>query len=326
MQSVLAHSQMIAVKLKNPTIAALLKSQNLKRPILMHKVRWNWTYLNLDRMLELKSFCQQNDTIKSLKVPEAVWTKIHDLRDSLKPVFELTLALQVSNLTIPDMVFKWHSKKLVLKSLKSSYSANLFTSIENREHQIFSKPIVIASMFLDKRFSELLSNDEVGIAKNAINKIQKRIEGLANNSFEESSVPVVTYVDETPLNEEAAMLEEMLRQRSSNIETEKVDDTTADALAVELRHYTDQKRFRADTNIMEFWKNHKSAFPLLSKIALMILTIPVTEVDVERLFSHLSFIHSKLRNCLTSEMISNILFLRLSSKQTFENMSEEVLF
>lgn len=285
----------------------------------MHKVRWNWTFLNLDRILELKNFCQQNETIKSLKIPETVWKKIENLRDALKPIFELTLALQASNLTIPDMVFKWHSKKLVLKTLQTTYSSKLLKSIENREHQIFSKPIIIASMFLDKRFSDILSNDEIGIAKGVINQIQKRLESLTSENPGSALTSSEAVDNEYPMDEEAAMVERMLGQLTKETEeTEPIDGGTGDALAVELRRFQDLKRLRADTNILDFWNKQKFDFPLLSEIALTVLSIPVTEVDVERLFSHLTFIHSKLRNCLSDKLISDILFLRMSSKQNFD--------
>ena len=106
----------------------------------------------------------------------------------------------------------------------------------------------------------------------------------------------------------------------------RIDDISANALAVELRQFQDLQRLRADTDIMDFWKKQKLAFPLLSIVALTILSIPITEVDVERLFSHLTFIHSKLRNCLTSSMISNIIFLRMSSKQDFNCETDEILY
>lgn len=294
----------------------------------MHKVRWNWTYLNLDRIIELKNFCQQNETIKSLKVPVLIWDKIESLRNALKPIYELTLSLQTSNLMIPDMIFKWHSKKLVLKSLRSLYSDQLHQSIENREHQIFSKPIIIASTFLDKRFSGALSNDDVGRAKGVINEIQKRFEYLAKeNSATSTLLAEVVDDDQPPMDEESTLVENMMRQLNQGVaEALPTDEATADALAVELRKYEALNRFRADTNIIDYWKAQRFSSPLLSNIALTVLSIPVTEVDVERLFSHLTFIHSKLRNCLSDKLISDVLFLRMSSKQVFCDNIEETLY
>lgn len=94
-------------------------------------------------------------------------------------------------------------------------------------------------------------------------------------------------------------------------------------LSFMLGRYEKLPLLRIDTDIMKFWTENKVCFPLLSNVASIILSIPTTEVDVERLFSHLTFVHSKLRNCLTDKIINDILFLRMTSKQHFENIEEE---
>lgn len=170
----------------------------------------------------------------------------------------------------------------------------LLKTIENRELQIFSNPIIIVAMFLDKRFSDLLSSDDIETAKRVINQVQSRFESLTTDDVESTSNAAGANDGALVMDEEAAMVEQMLEQRTQKLrEVARLDDTTADPLAVELRHFQAIERLRADMNIMDFWKKQKLAFPLLSSVALTILSIPVTEVDVERLFSHLTFTSPK---------------------------------
>lgn len=150
---------------------------------------------------------------------------------------------------IPDMTFKWNCKKLVLKSLRNTFSANLLKSIENRESQIFSKPIIIASMFLDKRFSTLLSNDYIGTAKTVINQIQNRFKSLemqTSETFAPVSETINDQLMDLMMDEESEMVENIKVQLTQEpFETTAIDGSTANALAVELSQYQDMKRFRA---------------------------------------------------------------------------------
>lgn len=74
-------------------------------------------------------------------------------------------------------------------------------------------------------------------------------------------------------------------------------------------------------DFLQFWKDLCLKYPVLSAAALDIICSPMTEVTVERLFSHMSFILSPLRNRLTGEILEAILFLRLNNK--FETPTEE---
>ena len=58
-------------------------------------------------------------------------------------------------------------------------------------------------------------------------------------------------------------------------------------------------------------KNQEN-FPLLSVIALDIICAPVTEVTVERLFSHLKLILTKFRSSMKPDLLDDILFLRMN--------------
>jgi hypothetical protein len=55
-------------------------------------------------------------------------------------------------------------------------------------------------------------------------------------------------------------------------------------------------------------------FPLLSKIAIVVFSIPLTEVSVERLFSFLNFVLDPQRNRLGGDILNDILFLGMNEK------------
>lgn len=55
-------------------------------------------------------------------------------------------------------------------------------------------------------------------------------------------------------------------------------------LETELCTFDSLSRISANIQIMDFWKNQKQ-LPVLKEIALDIISVPVTEVSVERMFS-----------------------------------------
>jgi hAT family C-terminal dimerisation region len=91
------------------------------------------------------------------------------------------------------------------------------------------------------------------------------------------------------------------------------ENVSQSSLKAEIVSYESLPRAQFDQDIINFWKN-RTEYPILKEIALDILAVPVTEVSVERLFSHLNFILDPHRSSLTGEKIEDILFLRMNAK------------
>jgi hypothetical protein len=68
---------------------------------------------------------------------------------------------------------------------------------------------------------------------------------------------------------------------------------------------------------LEFWKEHRNQFLLLSQYARSILSIPATTTNVEREFSTADWILNQRRTSLKSEEVDKILFVR-SIRRQFE--------
>jgi hypothetical protein len=69
------------------------------------------------------------------------------------------------------------------------------------------------------------------------------------------------------------------------------------------------------TEPLQFWRNHQSQFPFLSKYARSILSIPATTTNVEREFSTAGWILNQRRTNLKPEEVDKILFVRSIEKQ-----------
>ena len=84
------------------------------------------------------------------------------------------------------------------------------------------------------------------------------------------------------------------------------------SLDAEIKKYDEMPTPVQRMDCVEWWMKNQENFPLLSVIALDIICAPVTEVTVERLFSHLKLILTKFRSSMKPDLLDDILFLRMN--------------
>lgn len=82
-------------------------------------------------------------------------------------------------------------------------------------------------------------------------------------------------------------------------------------LEAELEIYDiEQKRISRKTNILQFWEEKRKYQPELYKLAIVVLSVPATQVSVERLFSGLKYILSPLRTNINDKILEDQLLVR----------------
>lgn len=81
-----------------------------------------------------------------------------------------------------------------------------------------------------------------------------------------------------------------------------------------LRTFSEYPRLHSNENILRFWHNNKNNMPELYSLAEVALSVPPTQVSVERLFSTLKYILSLLRYNLSDDIFNDILILRANAE------------
>lgn len=107
-----------------------------------------------------------------------------------------------------------------------------------------------------------------------------------------------------------------------------MDNLSAEGLN-ELYFYKNNKNFfqklfdKQITNVQTFWDLAERHYSELTKLAIKLNSIPASSAQLERLFSNWSFIHSKLRNRLSSEHSKKLTYIYYHLKIRDDNKSDE---
>jgi hypothetical protein len=106
-----------------------------------------------------------------------------------------------------------------------------------------------------------------------------------------------------------------------------IKESERNQLAVEWRMFKLNDDFNSELPPVTFWSclcNHRNAlnipvFPLISKVVKYVLSFPFGTAGVERDFSLLSIIHSKLRNRLQVNTVDCLLRIRENVPEKFSD-------
>ena len=84
---------------------------------------------------------------------------------------------------------------------------------------------------------------------------------------------------------------------------------------IELVHFHQLPALGRKENVFEWYRSKKTDFPKLAAVARILLCIPCSSVDSERLFSQATHLYSnKLRNRLGGERAQQVLLIKSSLK------------
>lgn len=80
--------------------------------------------------------------------------------------------------------------------------------------------------------------------------------------------------------------------------------------AASIRQYQDKQPL--STNVLSYWYEKRFSNRLLSKLATVVHAVPATQVSVERCFSILRFIFNDYRTRLNTDLLADIMLVRLN--------------
>ncbi|KAL1488750.1 hypothetical protein ABEB36_014549 [Hypothenemus hampei] len=104
-------------------------------------------------------------------------------------------------------------------------------------------------------------------------------------------------------------LELQMQMRSMNAQ---INQNSKRSMRQKLNVLCDENQLPMDSNVIEYWKKLKRSDKDLWNLLQVVLAVPSTQVSVERSFSALSTVLTKLRTKLSKRNLSNILLTKLN--------------
>lgn len=253
---------------------------------------------------------------KDFHLDEESWNELERMVEILGLFAKKMEYLQKVDISLADVVGVWLELENALKKKKENpLAALLLEKLIRRkeEFEVASNDVTVACMFLDLRFSFILSPDEKVRARKHLIYLWQKLR-LRTNEFEREHSPQLnTTEEEMEIDNNEDELEQILKTLYQNDDAIPGTIPTEDLLLQEIEKFDKLGRVKATDNIALRWETEKFTFPILYQLAKMIMAVAPTEVSVERNFSTLDFILTKRRNRLTDENLEAILFIKLNS-------------
>lgn len=262
---------------------------------------------------------------------KAICQKLPVIREATKLLhipFVVTQLLQRPDCTLSDFYgacieMKERLKIATQKQNKTDLAQCLLHEFENRRHHMINNEAMLSAVYLDRRFAVDLSDRETELAKIALCNLWQR---FSNAKKTESPLEPTIQNVETESDDDDYMEFNMSLYLSAKAgeavekngnESNKRNDRTIskDEFLLLLEDYENKFKFiHHKTKILAFWKDQKQQFPEIYEMAKILNGIPPSQATVERAFSALAYIYSPLRCSLSSEMLEDILQIKLNSE------------
>lgn len=255
------------------------------------------------------------------------WVILTEIHDILIVPFKATIELQKRNLILSDVFGIWLKMKLHLqailsakKNYKTDLATHLLQALDKRKTTIFSNPFMSCSMFLDPRYRNQITNDEIKVneAKALLENIYRRLKAMKPPDSNNAPMNVsFKYNSDEELDK--YLNGASSDQANSSVQVQQVEDIST------LLDLFNPPVVGPKTDILAWWQKEKSKNEVLYELATVTFAIPPTEVQIERDFSKLCFVFNKLRYQLTEQRLDDIMVINLNSDLFYDVKEEEIL-
>lgn len=337
---ILEAAKTLSKKLRGSVVMMLMRQEGVNYALLDQITRWNSTMLMLVRLLTLKDFCVKHEKekdYKKIQLPEEMWKSFKSLSNVLAPAGVATKQLQDEQLTVADAVCYWliliGKLRMIVNSTTDDektkgLAKKLLAPIEIRWKSICDNKLILAGWFLDKKMGHAQTPEQNVAAKDFILMVAHKLILLEpiDDAEQVNDIHIEFGADsesseELNVNRDSEILDTLMNDLGTQREQEGIARRPAEKigriekLKKEIDAYENLPRITtARPECLKWWSGVKEKFPLLSRIAVIILSVPVTEVTVERMFSHLKVVLSDRRTKMNGDLLEAIIFLRLNKK------------
>lgn len=326
-QPVLEKTRKLCKMLRIPSLRRELKKLGLNKISTEGATRWHSLFDMLMLLLKARPGCQViQDMIHTKKIKSRTikkkfrnlcdeeWKQIEEVCGTLAPARNATKVLQREQLTVGDFYRTWLNCKCAVEANDNDLAKALAEAMKTREKVLLSSPVFSAAIYMDPRFKVMLKDESVKTAAEShLQALWFRLHPISD-SAEIQDGPVRE--EEVETEEENDPLELLLREAEKEQEASTHLSTASrrtSEITEHLKKIATWPRLPRNANILEFWEKKKHLEPELYELACVVMAVPMTQVSVERAFSHLRQVLSVLRYSLNSQLIKDIMLIRCNA-------------
>ncbi|OMO71817.1 putative Zinc finger, BED-type [Corchorus capsularis] len=275
--------------------------------------RWNSTYLILERFMfyhsAFRNSARADQTFSFLLPDEREFPWLESIFTFLKPFYDITNLFSGRDYPTANLYFEnvWQIQRNIDKELISQdpIMREMATTMKEKFSKYWDEHTLVLSFaaILDPRFKiqflqytlPLLGTQYANRAECILVQMKLMFEEYQskNGIFPESSV----------LNDNVEQAGRQRRVISQDMCGFSQFDFQSNSTRSELDIYLGEARedYNKEIDILDYWKNNQSRFPILSRMAMDLLCIPITTVASKSTFSMGGRVINKWRNCLLTE-------------------------
>lgn len=279
----------------------------------------------LERLLTLKSFCEQwGQTLlekKKLKylLSSDEWSEIENIVQVLNWPFVLTEQLQAEQLTLSDVYGHWITMELKLQKENHPLAGLLLKHLRPRREKILNHQAMNAAIYLDPRFNRLLSLEKRNEAVYFLQNFWIRLttfQGQNESDDLNADVCVESDFDSIGDNIDEDLLALVLSSDERISKPSGSVSAKEKCIKTQLIKFFETETFnnvQKSKGILGYWSSAvRYEYDALYALSRVLLSVPATQVSVERAFSALRYVLNDYRTGLSDESLENILLIKLN--------------
>ncbi|KAJ5877235.1 hypothetical protein N7455_000700 [Penicillium solitum] len=294
------------------------------------QTRWNSTFLMLRRARRLRNvidkYCCDHE-YSQLKVTDVEWRQIDYLVHLTKPFFQFTMALMKTRDVTIHSVFLVYRK--LLEHIERS-NRRLKRKTTPWKKDMYGA-LLVARQKLKEYYEKTYRDHGFLYGTGTLLAPQYKLSAFDDREYstchEDTSKRYCEYLRASFTQYQQQNPELLFRtvQRSSNSHSTELDrllEPPGASIFHEGVEYDEVDQYLREANVPVsprlYWKEHEREFPVLSRLARDLLSVPATGAGVERLFNSARDICHYRRGSLHEGTIQDLMMYMCSEKLTLE--------
>jgi hypothetical protein len=305
---------------------------------------WGSTYLMIDRLLELrKNIMEVGDmgTNDQLDLTAHQWEQAVELRDLLREAVTVTTKLRMEDVTPGHFFREWTGLKLYLENKGGVLADDICALMKRREQEMLDNGMLLAAVLLDPDHADLLTENQKLSAQEKVVEVALKIKKLQPDAEEEgpgskTELNSSSSADETDSDEDMRRVRRIYKEKmrkgnlEGGVETKLFQPSSPAApppskkkkegsegrelqkstILESLSTLTKNKSVLRSYDVPIWELVNEREYPQdLKDAALLLATMPPTQVSLQRLFSSLKFLKTNHKKRLGKSILNDMMFL-----------------